>query len=119
MELIEVNSYIEKIEKAPHKIYILEMSYEELTLFKLGAQEILRKFEPFEDITEETNMHVVGIDGDKGGWQHGQNGLTHGVVMDFRPLAIHVVFWAKPKVISMDKIPGISLPEGLIPVTRK
>jgi hypothetical protein len=96
MQLIEINSRIPEIEKAPHKIYILELSLRELRAFKLEAKSVLSRLPPFKDITAKTNLNVLGVDGDKGRLSHENVQRTHGIVMDFRPLGIYITFWQKP-----------------------
>ena len=117
MDLIEINGYIPRIAKAPHKIYVLELTLEELRLFKLSALKMLRSCEEFQAIDEKTNIFIVGLDGDKGLYSHSNVSKTHGVISDFRPLAIHIVFWNKPD----NGLPITSLDYPKIPVktTRK
>lgn len=98
MNLIEVNSYVPQIERAPHKIYIIELSLDELQHFKVSSKNLLRLFEPFQDIDEKTNISVDGIDGDKGALGHENVKMTHGVILDFRPLIIKIIFWEKPGI---------------------
>ena len=96
MELIEINSFIPKIERAPHKVYVLELTMDELRAFKLDPCRLLKCFDDLSDVDEKTNISIEGIDGDKGGYDHSNVKVTHGVVMDFRPLMIKVVYWSKP-----------------------
>lgn len=42
MQLIDVNSFIPQIERAPHKIYILELTLEELQHFKIASKHMLK-----------------------------------------------------------------------------
>ena len=98
MQLIDVNSFVPHIEKAPHKIYVIEFSMSELQHFKVASKHILQLFEPFQDIDEKTNIAIDGIDGDKGSYDHANVQVTHGIIMDFRPLMIKIIFWDKPGI---------------------
>lgn len=117
MELIEINGFIPKIAKAPHKLYVLELTLGELRLFKLSALKMLRSCEEFQSVDEKTNICVVGLDGDKGSYGHSNVSKTHGVVLDFRPLAIHIVFWNKPD--SGSPITSLEYPKILVRTIRK
>ncbi|MCI0557780.1 MAG: hypothetical protein MN733_04740 [Nitrososphaera sp.] len=99
MQLIEINRQVKQISRAPHKLYIIEFSIAELRAFKSGAKAILSKLAPFRDITDRTNLNVLGVDGDKGDLSHEGVTRTHGIVMDFRPLGIYIVYWEKPEAV--------------------
>ena len=113
MKLIEINSYVPQIASAPHKIYVVEFTLAELGSFRLDSARVLKRMEPFTDVDDDTNLIVTGLDGDKGEYGHGNVEATHGIIMDFRPLAVHVVFWVKPPVEAVD------VPADIVPVTRK
>lgn len=98
MKLIEINKSVPEIAKAPHKIYVLELDIEagDLRDFKLNRKEVLKKLPQFKDVDDMTNITVMGVDGDKGAYDHSNVSATHGIVMDFRPLGIIIVYWEKP-----------------------
>ena len=114
MRLIEVNSFIPYIQQAPHKIYIIEFEMAELPGFKVNPKEALKKFAAFANVDDRTNISVDGIDGDKGVYNHSNVKATHGVIMDFRPLMIKVIYWDKPGASAAVKALTDILPSGPI-----
>jgi len=96
MQLIEIKSYVPQIKRAPHKLYVVEFSLDELALFKIASHQILKTLEPFQDLDDKTNINITGLDGDKGVYDHSNVSSTHGIILDFRPLTLMVIFWEKP-----------------------
>lgn len=113
MQLIEANSYIPQIEHAPHKMYVVEFTIDELAQFNRSPKRVLKTMEPFTDTDDSTNIIVNGLDGAKPAEVRALE-LTHGVIFDFRPIAIHVVYWVKPPADYDQRST-----DTIVPVTRK
>lgn len=98
MKLLCLNNIVPQMEQAPHKIYMLEFDHTqgELAIFSLYTVEALKTLDEFKDITDKTTINMIGVEGDKGGHDHANIKSTHALVVDFRPLGIYVLFWAKP-----------------------
>ena len=98
MKLLCLNKIVPQMEHAPHKIYMLEFDHTqgELAIFSLYTVEALKTLKEFKDITDKTTINMIGVEGDKGGHSHENIKSTHALVVDFRPLGIYVLFWAKP-----------------------
>jgi hypothetical protein len=97
MKLIELNSIVPEMKNAPHKIYMLEFNHQkgELATFTLFPVDCLKQFPQFQDIDDKTNINKIGVEGDKGGRDHTNIKSTHALVVDFRPLGIYMLYWAK------------------------
>ena len=100
MRLIEINKQVKELERAPHKLYVVEFDLEkgEHHTFNIFPHKVLNQLEKFKDVDEKTNLNIIGIDGDKGAYDHSNVKHTHGILMDFRPLGLYFIYWAKPPV---------------------
>jgi len=98
MRLIEINKQVKELERAPHKLYVVEfdLNLGELQSFQLLPYKFLNQLDEFKDVDEKTNLNILGIDGDKGAYDHSNVKHTHGILMDFRPLGMYFVYWVKP-----------------------
>jgi hypothetical protein len=94
MRIVSINEHIpELLAKAPHRFYVLEIDLKDLWTFERDPWGVLARFPGLEDVTEDTNLHVIGLNGDKGNLPTDYVKKTHAFILDFRPLGIEVVYW--------------------------
>ena len=97
MKLLCLNQVVPQMERAPHKIYMLEFDHfkGELCQFLLFPVDYLHQLAEFKDVTDKTTLNIIGVEGDKQGRDHSKIKTTHALVADLRPLGIYFLFWAK------------------------
>lgn len=94
MRLVSINRHIpEMLARAPHKFWILEMGLDQLSEFETRTVEILNRFKEIGKIDDKTNIHVIGLNGDKGNLPTEYVKKTHAFILDFRPLGVEVIYW--------------------------
>ena len=94
MRIVSINEHIpEMLAHAPHRFYVLEMTLGQLPEFEHDPWGVLARFPGLEDITEDTNLHVIGLNGDKGNLPTEYVKKTHAFILDVRPLGVEVVYW--------------------------